>query len=230
MKLIGFSPQPSKTEDTFNISATDGGYQIEKGGLTFNVANDFFKPCEVQFLTIGQRAIGIIPQSLYVDSRDWASVMRHNDFYRMFGAIYFGQTVDEAVLIISSGSFIEKGVDFLRQDYAPYAAAAATVCPSAAAVRKRNAAKIELIGKINPLDSLAAMEKQLDLLTMLVLTLATKQPSNEQPEWLPALTTIFDQTTSVDEASIEAAIKSLGSYKAHIRELQETYFKNRSTQ
>ena len=227
MKLIAFAPVDKTAEDVYQVSALEDGYRIENGMRSLDIGPHLFKPCELQFLVTSQRELGIIEQSLYVDSRDWASVMRHKDFFRMFGAVYFGPTPEESVLIISSSMFASDGVEVIKQEYAPYGAAASTVCPSAVAVRKRNGAKLELISKINPLDSLAAMEKQVDLLTLLVLTLAAKQPKDEQPEWLDALNTVFSETGSIDEGNIEASIKSMGDYKAHIRQLQEQYFKNR---
>jgi len=95
-------------------------------------------------------------------------------------------------------------------------------------VRRRNAAKLELVAKINPLDSLSALEKQLDLLTALVLTLAAKQPKDEQPEWLESLSQTYAATASVEPLNIDKAIRSMGDYKAHVREVQDQYFKSRS--
>ena len=96
------------------------------------------------------------------------------------------------------------------------------------ATSKARDAKVTLMEGLSPLDSLASLEKQVDLLTMLVLSLARKQPVDEQPTWLDELEEVFNNTASVQEEGLEKAIKSMGEYKAHIRTLQEEYFKARN--
>lgn len=93
---------------------------------------------------------------------------------------------------------------------------------------KKIKAKRQLLSGLTPTDSLSALEKQVDLLTMLVLSLARKQPTAEQPAWLDELETVFNNTSSVQEDALEKAVTSMGEYKARIRALQEEYFKNRS--
>lgn len=85
--------------------------------------------------------------------------------------------------------------------------------------------KQRLVSKINPLDSLASLEKQVDLLTKLVISLARKQPITEQPEWLNELETVFMDTSSVKETDLEKSIVSIRKHKSHIRALQDVYFK-----
>lgn len=94
--------------------------------------------------------------------------------------------------------------------------------------RKALDAKITLMEGLSPLDSLSSLEKQVDLLTILVLSLARKQPPSEQPAWLDELEEVFSGTSSVDESDLEAAVKSMSVYKAHIRALQNQYFKDRN--
>ena len=96
---------------------------------------------------------------------------------------------------------------------------------SATARAKKSRAKMELIRQVNPLDSLSALEKQVDLLTMLVLSLARKQPAAEQPAWLDELETVFNDTSSVQEDALEKAVASMGEYKSLLRALQDVYFK-----
>jgi hypothetical protein len=100
--------------------------------------------------------------------------------------------------------------------------------PQLRVLAQRYKAKRKLLAHINTADSLAALEMQVDILTGLVLSLARKQPTNEQPSWLEELEAVFNDTTSVSENALKEAVKSTGAYKARIRALQEEYFRDRS--
>ena len=86
--------------------------------------------------------------------------------------------------------------------------------------RKKKDAKVNLMRQVSPLDSISYLEKQVDILSMLVLMLI----ENKEPDWLPLFQTVLSETTSVSETNIDAMIEKLYTEKIRIRELQTKYF------
>ena len=89
-------------------------------------------------------------------------------------------------------------------------------------------AKNDLIEQVNPMSMLAEQEKQIDLLSMLVISLAEKQPEDERPDWLSRFKTIIERESSLQFKGPAKAIEDIGERKAHIRSLQEQYFKTKN--
>lgn len=87
-------------------------------------------------------------------------------------------------------------------------------------------AKRELLAKLNTSDAIAALEKQLDLVTSLLLIVAADNPSN--PAWAGTLKEIVDTASANKFVSAEEALAQIKEQKEHIRVLQEKYFKARS--
>ena len=88
----------------------------------------------------------------------------------------------------------------------------------------RNKAKRPLLAQIKPEDSIAALEKQLDLVTQLVITLSASLPAAQVPNWLAALTTMMSQSSATQFMGDDAAVSDIAATKAVIRKLQTTYF------
>ena len=86
-------------------------------------------------------------------------------------------------------------------------------------------AKSALVKRISPLDAIADAEKQIDLLSMLVISLAEKQPEDERPEWLPQFKAAVEQGSSLQFKGADKAIADVAERKAQIRALQGQYFK-----
>ena len=89
-------------------------------------------------------------------------------------------------------------------------------------------AKNDLIERVNPMSMLAEQEKQIDLLSLLVISLAEKQPEEERPDWLPQFKTMLEETSSLQFKGPDKAIEGIADRKAHIRSLQEQYYKTKS--
>lgn len=89
-------------------------------------------------------------------------------------------------------------------------------------------AKNDLIARVNPMSMLAEQEKQIDLLSMLVISLAEKQPEDERPDWLPQFKAMLEQSSSLQFKGPDKAIEGIADRKAHIRSLQEQYYKTKS--
>ena len=89
------------------------------------------------------------------------------------------------------------------------------------AYRKKKAAKVNLMRQVSPLDSISYLEKQVDILSELVLSLI----QNKEPEWLPLFQLVMSETTSVSDTNIDDMIEKLYSEKLRIRDVQTEYFK-----
>lgn len=90
----------------------------------------------------------------------------------------------------------------------------------------RNKAKRELLSKINTGDALAALEKQLDLMTGLVVQLAASLAA--PPDWLDPLKAVLAQNASTQYKSDAQNIVEIGVQKKQLRALQAQYFAARS--
>jgi hypothetical protein len=89
----------------------------------------------------------------------------------------------------------------------------------------RNKAKRTLLAQVKPEDSIAALEKQLDLLSTLLFKVINGEPV---PVWAAMLKTAVEANSSTVQSGQAGAIEDLARHKAGIRALQATYFQNRN--
>ncbi len=92
---------------------------------------------------------------------------------------------------------------------------------------RRMLLKKKLLGRINPLDSLAALESQVDILTGIVAQLAAAVPPEKRP---PGINQLMQAVTGVTTDAVRPVgelLEDLRQQKAHIRSQQETYFAGR---
>ena len=90
-----------------------------------------------------------------------------------------------------------------------------------------NLAKRDLLRQVGPINMLAEQEKQIDLLSMLVVDLAQKQPLEQQPHWLAAFKAMLEQHNSVQFKGVASALADVEQRKARMRDLQRAYFAQR---
>lgn len=89
---------------------------------------------------------------------------------------------------------------------------------------RRAAAKAKLLRKLQTQDSLAEAEKQVDLLTAMVLELVQRVvPPAERPAWWQNFAEVMSAHDSTAIKGREAAIADIASRKATIRALVATY-------
>lgn len=117
-----------------------------------------------------------------------------------------GENLTDAEIIAESGQWL----DIIQKHLPLYAES----------YRKKKDAKVNLMRQVSPLDSISYLEKQVDILSTLVLSLI----QNKEPEWLPLFQTVLSETTSISETNIDAMIEKLYNEKIRIRELQTDYF------
>ena len=87
-----------------------------------------------------------------------------------------------------------------------------------------NVNKIALLRKLNPLDSLAALEKQVDLLSALVVQLAALVPGHEAIELVEQLQHIIDEASANAGKTDEQIVAGVMSFKTALRQAQADYF------
>lgn len=84
------------------------------------------------------------------------------------------------------------------------------------------------LNAVRPHDSLAELEKQVDLLTDLVLRLVDKAlPKSERPSWHAQFKAVFAQTDSTQFKCAADNIDAIAETKGRLRQMQKEYFANR---
>jgi hypothetical protein len=224
IKLAIFSR--SEQAEACLVKGLPDGLEVQLGAASMLISAEHFKPREMQFLCASNRRLGLIRQSVYVDARDWPAVMRQMDFDKVIAGLYFGDTADEAALVVSEPCNTEV-VGTLEVAPAPYGVVAASIYPSAVAVRQRNAAKMELVRAINPLDSLAALEKQVDVLSTLVLELAALIPAAKTMPLMQKVRAMLEGSGSNAGKTDDQVLASISDYKKTLRQAQIAYFAKR---
>lgn len=224
MKLAIFS----RTDDgsACFIEKADGGYTLSQISAKITIDATAFRANQMQFVCSNNRTMAIIDQSALVDSRDWKAVMQTMGFEKVIAGLYFGDTPDESILIVSEPANTNL-IEAVEVEANAFGEVAAKFYPSASAVRRRNAAKMELVREINPLDSLASLEKQVDMLTSLVLQLAEQMPDAQTISLAPKLKSLIETCGANAGKTDDQALASIASFKQSLREAQAAYFAKR---
>lgn len=90
-----------------------------------------------------------------------------------------------------------------------------------------NKAKRDLLLQVNPMDILSEQEKQLDLMSALVIDLAERLPVADRPSWLTAFKAVIDQHSAVQFKGPAGCIADIEERKSNVRSLQQAYFAQR---
>lgn len=231
LKTPGSASKENTTAPLFVIRETDSYFEISRVGTGADVpmqkvSKDSIPEDGRVVYFWSHYGFGLVPALDYDDARDSAAFYSTKYGCPEGAVMTIARRGSTCVLVATAYCHAES--DFvIRQVPGPSIELVDEFIPgfSATARAKKSRAKMELVRHLNPLDSLAALEKQVDLLTMLVLSLARKQPAAEQPAWLDELETVFNDTSSVQEDALEKAVASMGEYKSHIRALQDVYFR-----
>jgi hypothetical protein len=210
-----------------SVERTGTGYLLKLGESSLVVDGTLFRASEMQYVYVKRGELVLVSQAAYVDARDWQAVMRQMELEKQVASVYFGATPDEAVLVVhvSCATDIE---DFVEVTLATPGEMAAEVYPSASAVRRRNAAKMDLVRDVNPLDSLSSLEKQVDLLTDMVLQLTALVPAGQSIPLAGKLQQLLAECGANEGRSADDVVDSIGDFKKALRDRQLAYFAKRS--
>lgn len=97
--------------------------------------------------------------------------------------------------------------------------------PELAAFIHRNRAKRKLLAHVKPENSIAALEKQVDLLTLVVAELVANRPA---PDWFHLLEDVVNLKGTNTIKSAAEAIEEISTNKTEIRALQSAYYTART--
>jgi hypothetical protein len=97
--------------------------------------------------------------------------------------------------------------------------------PELAALVRRNRAKRKLLAHVKPENSIAALEKQVDLLTLVVAELVANRPA---PDWFPLLENVVSLKGSNTVMDVVESIEEVSINKTEVRALQSEYFTART--
>ena len=81
--------------------------------------------------------------------------------------------------------------------------------------------KRKLLSKLNPLDSLAALENQVDLLTSILIRLINGDP---MPPWVKEFIKTMQQNSSMMGRTPDQIVSIVSDEKSKVRNLQKEYF------
>jgi len=149
------------------------------------------------------------------------------DHYRTFGDVcfnvYFHETFDESMLFVNWPVDTDLSVEHVKgnvwlhdlildryPDYEGYS--------------KKLVAKRETLASINLVDSVVALEQQIDLLSELVRALLN---NTAPPSWVGNFQEILDESSVGTARSIESILSDLHAHKKHVRGVQNKYFGRR---
>ncbi len=171
---------------------------------------------------------GFVKATDYENSRDYDAFMRVR-YGCPEGPIIVAARGGSNELAIVSTVPTHTGQPYLTHGYGPSIDAVELAIPGYKATprARANKAKRELLEQVNPINMLAEQEKQIDLLSLLVLELAEKQPESEQPGWLPAFREMVEQHASTQFKGAASALNDVAARKAQMREIQRAYFDKR---
>ena len=225
MKLVTFNASVDE-EKAVRVEQTADGYTVSFAGASINIGVQLFKQGELQFLMYGKQyqseVIGIVSQREYVDSRDGLTILAQHGLTDGLGWFYFGDTAEEACLCITKAMTTQCPFDIVQpgkpRDVLP------GIFPDSERLGVRNLAKIALLRKLNPLDSLAALEKQVDLLSSLVIQLASLVPGQDDITLVNHLQHIITDASANAGKSDDQTVASVMSFKKALRQAQADYF------
>ena len=228
MKLITFGTSVDENK-AVRVEKNADGYTVSFAGATIDIGLHLFKQGELQFLMYGRQyeneVIGIVSQREYVDSRDGLTILAQHGLTDGLGWFYFGDSAIEACLCITKALMAQCPFDVVQpgkpRDILP------SIFPGSDKLGTRNLAKIELLRKINPLDSLASLEKQVDLLSVLVIQLAGLVPGHEAIGLVEQVQQIIDEASANAGKTDEQTVTSVMSFKTALRQAQADYFATR---
>lgn len=222
----------SKYDAEYRVSCTDEFICIEHVAtarsisLTINEIAEF-KGCAVIHWSPVYGFLTSSADSL-INDKDLASYLNYaRNVERNVAAIVLNDEGTEAAAVLY-GLIDCDGKVILSEKNCSTAEAVDQVFPGkyAARMRFRNA-KVELLRKVGSHDSLSALEKQVDLLTALVVQLAQHVPAKSRPALALKLEQLVTSTGSNQGKADDEVIEKVAKFKGLMRSCQTEYFAQR---
>jgi len=193
------------------------------------VPAEYFEPWSIHVVYWGAGEFRYVTD--YAEVRDKDAFMRQHYGCRegIIAEVAWGATPSQCVVMTFSPAFYEG--KYQRIDRADRSANyVEELIPGFAARRLQYTnARREMFSGVNMSDSLADLEKQVDLLTQVVVTLAQKHlDDDERPKWFDQFVSIFNLNDSTKFKTPEENIEAIGETKSNLRQAQQVYFSKKS--
>lgn len=231
----------ARTYETIEEARTDPVLLVEKEGEGYKLSRlnagkgdplvikaEDIEPWDRKLFYWSAYGDGFIEAANYEDSRDYDAFMKAR-FGCPEGVTFVAARGgnDELAIVTFVPTYTE--LPYKLHGYGPSIEAVELVIPGYLNSQraKTNKAKRDLLERINPMAVMAEMEKQIDLLSALVISLAEKQPEDEQPEWLPRLKEVVEQQGSTQFKGALGSLEDILERKQSLRNIQRDYFQQR---
>ena len=194
---------------------------------TYTISSSIFKErTRLNLYVSNSGEFFIIPLNDILRHHNWDRIKYLKNMWNTNGPIaeiYFHDSFSEGVVIInrqtvSNETFEIKNRNTSASDFF------ATKFPSVLELRNSDKEKAKVLYDLNYIDSIVALEQQVDLLTTLVKNLIN---SSEQPSWSGDFLTKTEASSVTTLQSASDVITALDKTKKKIRESQKTYFDNK---
>ena len=222
----------AKESASMSLNATDDYVTlVSADGPSITIQfSEYFRPHETLnvYFSSGENRFLIIDGSALMESRDMAqgaiSSLRVKSTPVI--TIYFDATASDVVVIGQSELKTNCEYELAEGRSESLVMLAAEHFPSAAKLHQKRMAKAELLAKVNPMDSIVALEQQLDLLSLLVIQHFDTLPVAQRPVWYAS----FKSAVSLSGTQTlrpQSAGDEFLSHKEKVRELQAQYFESK---
>ena len=160
-----------------------------------------------------------------------SDLLRHHGFDRiktlkniaingLVADIYFHDSFSEGIVVINKQTVSNESFE-IKDRYTLFTDYVVSKFPSFQSIKDSTKAKAKVLYDINYIDSIVALEQQVDLLTTLVKNLIN---SSEQPSWSGDFLTKTEDSSVTTLQSATDVISALDITKKKIRAAQKTYF------
>ena len=216
-------------EPVVEITQAGGSVTVTRKGAvgeaSFTIDASKFKPFSGAGIYWSQYGEFIYVDDLY-ENRDKDAFMRYA-YACHEGALLsvgWGETPDQlAVVSYTPTVCVGEFKSFPRNDRS--ANFIDEVIPGFAAARTKYVeARTKALRDIVPLDSIADLEKQVDMLSELVFLLADELPAEKRPVWLDRFKDVVSAKSSAAFKSAAQNIDDIEATKSKVRDIQVRYF------
>jgi hypothetical protein len=177
-----------------------------------------------------ERKFLAISGSTYSESRDGcASILAVNDMGNApIAVLYFDETPDKHALVMNVPTKALSAYT-LRPGNVVTSDVVAEFFPKAATLWEKRKVKTRTLADVNPMDSIVALEQQLDAVSALVVQHFDTLPAGQHPAWYQAFKDALTVNGTSALRSQSDNVTEFAAYKAGIRHLQTEYFLKRPT-
>jgi hypothetical protein len=215
-----------KVERSSNNIVLTFNYSILKS-KTYTISSSIFQP--------NKRLQLFVQKSGDFCVLDLNTLLRNHNFYRIrtlknllsntgpLVEIYFHNSFSEGIVLINRQPVSNETFE-LKNRYANFTDYVITKFPSVQSIKDADKNKTKVLLNLDYIDSIVALEQQVDLLTTLVSNLINNQ---SQPSWSSDFLNKVATSNVTTVRSVSDVIEDLDSLKKKIRATQKTYFDNK---